>query len=81
MPLEPQEDLPGALFRGLREANKLGLVQVTEAGMTDWAYFDALRVLRDRGDLPVRSGCSWPAGWPTRSGSNTKATLGSRSRA
>jgi predicted amidohydrolase YtcJ len=54
MPLEPQEDLPGALFKGLREANHLGLVQVTEAGMTDWAYFDALRVLRDRGDLPVR---------------------------
>jgi predicted amidohydrolase YtcJ len=54
MPLAPQEDLPGALFKGLREANHLGLVQVTEAGMTDWAYFDALRVLRDRGDLPVR---------------------------
>jgi predicted amidohydrolase YtcJ len=54
MPLEPQEDLAGALFKALREANHLGLVQVTEAGMTDWAYFDALRVLRDRGDLPVR---------------------------
>lgn len=54
MPLAPQEDLPGALYKGLREANRLGLVQVTEAGMTDWAYFDALRVLRDRGDLPVR---------------------------
>jgi predicted amidohydrolase YtcJ len=53
-PLAPQEDLPGALYNGLREANRLGLVQVTEAGMTDWAYFDALRVLRDRGDLPVR---------------------------
>jgi predicted amidohydrolase YtcJ len=47
-------DLGAALKAGLEGAAALGLVAVTEAGMSDWAYLDSLRVLRDRDDLPIR---------------------------
>jgi len=53
-PLGPRQDLPGMLERGLQKAAELGLVQVTEAGMTDWAYLDALVDRRERGVLPIR---------------------------
>ena len=53
-PLEVTDELRGDLERGLNEARALGLVQITEAGMTDWAYLDALRDLRQRDVLPVR---------------------------
>ena len=53
-PLEVTDELRGDLERGLNDARDLGLVQITEAGMTDWAYFDALRDLRQRDVLPVR---------------------------
>jgi predicted amidohydrolase YtcJ len=53
-PLEVTDELRGDLERGLNDARTLGLVQITEAGMTDWAYFDALRDLRQRDVLPVR---------------------------
>lgn len=48
-----QTDLPGALERGLRAAAGLGLVEITEAGMPDWRYYDGLRRLRDQGPLPL----------------------------
>lgn len=48
------EDLELALEASLRQAARLGLVQITEAGMRDWAHFDALLRLRERGELPVR---------------------------
>jgi predicted amidohydrolase YtcJ len=53
-PLEVTDQLRGDLERGLDQARALGLVQITEAGMTDWAYLDALRDLRARDVLPVR---------------------------
>ena len=53
-PLGPRQDLAGMLERGLQRAAELGLVEVTEAGMTDWAYLDALVDRRERGVLPIR---------------------------
>src|SRR3954452_14637982 len=53
-PLEVDDELRGDLERGLNTARELGLVEITEAGMTDWAYLDALRDLRQRDVLPVR---------------------------
>ncbi len=53
-PLEVDDQLRGDLERGLAGAAALGLVEITEAGMHDWAYLEALLALRARGPLPVR---------------------------
>ena len=53
-PLPVDDRLRGALERALAGAASLGLVQVTEAGMGDWALLEALLALRARGPLPVR---------------------------
>jgi len=53
-PLEVHDGLRGALERALAGAAGVGLVQLTEAGMTDWGYLEALLALRQRGPLPVR---------------------------
>lgn len=53
-PVGPREDLAGMLERGLHRAAGLGLVEVTEAGMTDWAYLQALTDLREQDRLPIR---------------------------
>ena len=53
-PPPDQPDLMAALGHELERAARLGLVQITEAGMTDWAYLDALIRLRERDDLPLR---------------------------
>lgn len=53
-PLEVTDELRGDLERGLHRAREVGLCEITEAGMTDWAYLDALRDLRVRDVLPVR---------------------------
>lgn len=54
-PLELHDGTRGALERGLHRARELGLVQVTEAGMEDWGYLEALLQIRARlGELPVR---------------------------
>ena len=46
--------LTDALERGLSDARALGLAEVWEAGVRDWAFVDALIELRERGPLPVR---------------------------
>lgn len=53
-PLEVDDTLRGNLERGLAWAAELGLVEVTEAGMHDWGYLEALLALRQRGPLAVR---------------------------
>jgi hypothetical protein len=53
-PLVVHDGVRGALESGLARAARLGLVQVTEAGMHDWALLEALQDLRARGPLPVR---------------------------
>jgi predicted amidohydrolase YtcJ len=54
-PRPEHQDFPAVLERGLQDAAALGLVEITEAGMFDWAYLDALQVARDRAEaLPCR---------------------------
>lgn len=43
--------LDAQLMAGLEHAASVGLVQITEAGMHDWAYFDALQRRREEGRL------------------------------
>lgn len=47
-------DLEASLHAGLQSAASLGLVEVTEAGLSDLAVLEALHRLRERGPLPVR---------------------------
>jgi predicted amidohydrolase YtcJ len=54
-PLDLHDGTRGAIERALENARAVGLVQVTEAGMTDWLQLEALLQLRERrGELPVR---------------------------
>ncbi len=54
-PRPEHRDFPAVLEHALLEAAGLGLVEITEAGIFDWAYFDALQVARDRAEaLPCR---------------------------
>jgi predicted amidohydrolase YtcJ len=57
----PDPELPGPLSAlaqrlraGLARAAAAGLVEVTEMGMRDWRYLDALAELQKAGPLPVR---------------------------
>jgi predicted amidohydrolase YtcJ len=47
-------DLAARLRDGLAAAVAAGLVEVTEMGMRDWSYLDALTRLSERGPLPAR---------------------------
>jgi predicted amidohydrolase YtcJ len=53
--VEDLEGFPARLLAGLSDARALGLVEIWEAGMRDWAYLEALLTLRERDvQLPVR---------------------------
>jgi predicted amidohydrolase YtcJ len=47
-------ELAARLRAGLERAATAGLVEVTEMGVRDWRYLDALAVLQAAGPLPVR---------------------------
>ena len=54
-PLAVHDGTRGAVERALDQARAVGLVQITEAGMTSWEQLDVLLQLRERrGELPVR---------------------------
>jgi predicted amidohydrolase YtcJ len=50
----PPGEVTGRLLAGLRRAAAAGLVEVTEMGMRQWWYLDALDRLQAAGPLPVR---------------------------
>ncbi|MGI8791904.1 MAG: amidohydrolase family protein [Acidimicrobiales bacterium] len=47
-------DLPAAMTEWLTKAADMGIVSITEAGMRDWAHWDAVEQLRGVGPLPTR---------------------------
>src|SRR6266567_9084030 len=51
---EPAGELAERLRHGLARAANAGLVEVTEMGMRNWWYLDALDSISRRGPLPVR---------------------------
>ncbi len=48
------DELASLLLGGLTEAAAAGLVEITEMGMRDWGYLDALTRLSRSGPLPAR---------------------------
>jgi predicted amidohydrolase YtcJ len=50
----PMGEIAARLRAGLAQAAALGLVEITEMGMRDWWYLDALSDLQEAGPLPVR---------------------------
>jgi hypothetical protein len=53
-PPAPAEEMAARLAAGLAAAAATGLVEITEMGMRDWWYLDALAALEQAGPLPVR---------------------------
>jgi predicted amidohydrolase YtcJ len=51
---DPAGTMAARLHDGLAEAARVGLVEITEMGMRDWGYLDALTSLSERGPLPAR---------------------------
>src|SRR5207244_1249562 len=52
-PSGPAIDLEDEFRAALAEAALAGLVAITEAGIPDWSYLDALLRLRDRDEVPI----------------------------
>ena len=54
LPARPLSWLAGRLRAGLARAAAAGLTEVTEMGIRDWRYLDALHALQAAGPLPAR---------------------------
>jgi predicted amidohydrolase YtcJ len=54
LPARPLSWLAGRLRAGLARAAAAGLTEVTEMGVRDWRYLDALEMLQAIGPLPLR---------------------------
>jgi hypothetical protein len=54
LPAKPLSWLAGRLRAGLARAAAAGLTEVTEMGIRDWRYLDALDALQGAGPLPAR---------------------------
>ncbi|HUZ24034.1 MAG TPA: amidohydrolase family protein [Streptosporangiaceae bacterium] len=54
VPPGPVSGLAARLYAGLARAAAAGLVEVTEMGVRDWRYLDALAALQAAGPLPAR---------------------------
>ena len=67
VPAGPVPELAARLRAGLERAAAAGLVEVTEMGMRDWSYLDALAALQADGPLPVRVRVYLASGLATRS--------------
>jgi predicted amidohydrolase YtcJ len=65
---EPIGELAERLFKGLARAARAGLVEITEMGMRDWWYLDALTAIQQRGPLPLRVRIYLASGLAERTG-------------
>jgi predicted amidohydrolase YtcJ len=78
-PEMPLPRLADRLRAGLARAAETGLAEVTEMGMRDWRYLDALAALQRRGPLPARvriylsSGLARQASWDELAGRQAAA--------
>ncbi len=54
VPPYPTAELAARLTAGLAAAAEVGLVEITEMGMRDWSYLEALTAASATGPLPVR---------------------------
>jgi predicted amidohydrolase YtcJ len=67
LPDVPADERAARLYRGLARAAAAGLVEITEMGMRDWWYLDALATLGDK-PLPARVRVYVASGLAERSG-------------
>ncbi len=64
----PLDEMADRLYRGLGRAARAGLVEVTEMGMREWWYLDALARIQQRGPLPARVRIYLASGLAERAG-------------
>ncbi len=74
-PDAPLPEMAARLQQGLADAARVGLVEVTEMGMRDWWYLDALDLISQDGPLPARVRIYLASGLAE---SASKAELGAR---